>query len=179
FDDFDYVALGHLHGKQMIKRDEVRYCGTPLKYSFSEKDHAKSVTVVELSSKGDVRISERLLTPLHDLREIRGTYEEVTDRKNYEGTAVDDYLKIILTDENDIPEAIGKLRVIYKNLMKLEYDNARTRNREMMTDAEDVENKSPLELFAEFYEKQNSTPMTDEQRELVLECIESVWGDGS
>ena len=179
FDDFDYVALGHLHGKQKIKRDEVRYCGTPLKYSFSEKDHAKSVTVVELGSKGDVRISERLLTPLHDLREIRGTYEEVTDRKNYEGTAVDDYLKIVLTDENDIPEAIGKLRVIYKNLMKLEYDNARTRNREMMTDAEDVENKSPLELFAEFYEKQNSTPMTDEQRELVLECIESVWGDGS
>ncbi|MCR5291904.1 MAG: exonuclease SbcCD subunit D [Eubacterium sp.] len=175
FDAFDYVALGHIHGKQTIGRETVRYCGTPLKYSFSEKNHKKSVTVIEMGEKGNVSITEVPLVPLHDMREVRGTYDEVTLKKNYENTDTNDYVHIVLTDENDIPDAVGKLRVIYPFLMKLSYDNKRTAMQQDVTDAEDVENKSPLELFGEFYEKQNNQEMTEEQREFVQDLIESIW----
>nr|MCR5292104.1 exonuclease SbcCD subunit D C-terminal domain-containing protein [Eubacterium sp.] len=175
FDAFDYVALGHIHGKQSIGRKAVRYCGTPLKYSFSEKDHKKSVTLVEIGKKGNVDISEVPLIPKHDLREVRGSYDEVTMKSNYENTDTDDYVHIVLTDENDIPDAVGKLRVIYPNLMKLSYDNKRTAMQKEVTDAEDVEKKSPIELFGEFYEMQNNQEMTDEQREFVQNLIESIW----
>ena len=104
FDTFDYVALGHLHGKQKIGRDTVRYSGTPLKYSFSEKDHKKSITVVNIKGKGKIDISEIPLIPLHDMREIRGTYADLTLKKNYEGTNTEDYIHAILTDENDVLE---------------------------------------------------------------------------
>lgn len=175
FDDFDYVALGHIHGKQYIGRETVRYSGTPLKYSFSEKNHIKSVTIVELGEKGDVKIREKELVPQHDLREIRGTYAEITDRKNYAGTAVDDYIHIVLTDEEDIPDAIAKLRVIYKNIMKLTYDNKRTRENKVITDVTDVDRKTPIELFEEFYELQNNQKMSDEQKKFSLELINSIW----
>ncbi|MCR5747302.1 MAG: exonuclease SbcCD subunit D, partial [Lachnospiraceae bacterium] len=126
FDGFDYVALGHIHGKQAIGRETVRYCGTPLKYSFSEKDHKKSVTIVELEEKGTVNIREIPLIPKHDLREIRGTYDELMLKENYENTAKDDYIHAVLTDENDVIDAMAKLRVVYPNLMKVTYDNQRT-----------------------------------------------------
>ena len=120
FEPFDYVALGHIHGPQRIGRETVRYCGTPLKYSFSERNHVKSVTVVTLGEKGRTEIRTVPLIPLHDMREIRGTYEELTLRKNWEGTATDDYLHVILTDENDVPDAMARLRVIYPNIMKVD-----------------------------------------------------------
>ena len=175
FQDFDYVALGHLHGKQKISRETVRYCGTPLKYSFSEKDHKKSVTVVELKEKGTVTIDEVLLVPMHDMREIKGTYDELMSKKNYEGTDTDDYIHAVLTDENDVIDAIAKLRVVYPNLMKLSYDNKRTQSQQIVTDAENIEKKSPLELFEEFYEKQNNQSMTEEQKKLSQELIEAIW----
>ena len=175
FDGFDYVALGHLHGPQSVERETVRYCGTPLKYSFSESAHQKSVTVVELGNKGDVAVRTVDLTPLRDLREVRGTYAELTDRRTYEGTATADYLHVTLTDEQDVPDALGKLRCIYPNLMKLDYDNTRTRETAVIDGAQAVENKSPLQLFAEFYELQNNAPMSDEQSALVRDLIETVW----
>ena len=111
FDGFDYVALGHLHSPQKVGRDTLRYCGTPLKYSFSEAHQHKSATFVELGPKGEVTLSTAPLTPKHDLRELRGSYMELTDRRNYDGTAVDDYLHITLTDEQDVPDALARLRV--------------------------------------------------------------------
>ena len=177
FEDFDYVALGHIHGPQNIGSNQIRYCGTPLKYSFSEETHHKSVTVVNLAKKGDLELQLRPLTPRHDLRSIRGTFEELTSKSFYEGTATDDYLHIILTDEEDVPEAIGKLRIIYPNLMKLSYDNTRTRTNQVIEGAEDVQRKSPLELFDELYELQNNQPMSEEQRSFTQELIESIWED--
>ena len=173
FADFDYVALGHIHGPQNIGSNRIRYCGTPLKYSFSEEAHHKSVTVVNLGKKGDLELQLRPLTPRHDLRSIRGTFEELTSKSFYEGTATDDYLHIMLTNEEDVPEAIGKLRVIYPNLMKLSYDNTRTN--QVIEGAEDVQRKSPLELFDELYELQNNQPMSEEQRSFTQELIESIW----
>lgn len=175
FDGFDYVALGHIHGPQKIGRDTVRYCGTPLKYSFSEVKHQKSVTVVELRKKGNVEIRTVDLIPKHDMRELRGTYKELTDRKNYAGTAVDDYLHITLTDEEDVPDGMALLRTIYPNLMKLDYDNQRTRENRQIGQVNDIEKKTPLELFQEFYEQQNNQQMSEEQSAFAAELIERIW----
>jgi len=177
FDEFDYVALGHIHGPQHIGRDTVRYCGTPLKYSFSEAAHRKSVTVVELAEKGSVAVRTVPLVPLRDLRELRGTYLELTCRQNYIDTNTQDYLHITLTDEEDIPDAMSKLRVIYPNLMKLDYDNRRTRGSGQLQVTEELQRKTPLELFADFYEVQNNQPMTTEQLELTRTLIEHIWED--
>ena len=177
FDGFNYVALGHIHGPQNIGSTRVRYCGTPLKYSFSEANHHKSVTVVQLGEKGELTVSTLPLTPLRDLRQLRGTYEELTAKKNYENTAVEDYLHITLTDEEDVHEAMARLRVIYPNLMKLTYDNARTRSSGVLENAGDVQKKSHLELFRELYEQQNNQPMSQVQTDYLCALIESIWED--
>lgn len=175
FGPFDYVALGHIHGPQQVGRETVRYCGTPLKYSFSEAKHQKSVTVVELGEKGAVSVRTVPLTPMRDLAELRGTYEELTFRGFYDGTSYPrDYVHITLTDEEDIPNAVSKLRIIYPNLMKLDYDNKRTRAGIILEGAEDQQ-RSPLELLEEFYEKQNGQPMGEEQRAFAKSLMERIW----
>ena len=172
---FDYVALGHIHGPQNIGSNRIRYCGTPLKYSFSESGHHKSVTLVNLGAKGSLELQLRPLQPRRDLRQLRGSFAQLTDKGFYQGTATHDYLHIILTDEEDVPEAVGQLRVIYPNLMKLSYDNTRTRTNQTVDGAEDVQRKSPLELFDELYQLQNNQPMSERQRSFTLELIESIW----
>ena len=174
FDDFDYVALGHIHGPQNVGKNTVRYCGTPLKYSFSEISHKKSVTIVEMKEKGNVKVSTVELTPKLDMREIKGTYEELTFKKNYENTNTEDYLHIILTDEEDVADAVAKLRCVYPNLMKLDYDNTRTRNSLALTQAEETEKKSDTELLSEFFEKQNGKPLSDEQLEYAANLFEQI-----
>ena len=175
FEAFDYVALGHIHGPQNIGSNRIRYCGTPLKYSFSEERHYKSVTVVKLGQKGELSLELRPLEPRHDMRTLRGTFAELTDPAVYLGTPREDYLQILLTDEEDVPEAIGQLRVIYPNMMKLAYDNTRTRANRVLDTVADVERKTPLELFGELYETQNNRPMSPEQEAFVRELIESIW----
>ena len=175
FEKFDYVALGHLHGPQNIGSNRIRYCGTPLKYSFSEAGHHKSVTVVHLGEKGDLELELWPLRAKHDLRTIRGTFEQVSSKSFYENTPVDDYLHITLTDEDDVPEAMGKLRMIYPNLMTMSYDNTRTRTNQMIGGAEDVQQKTKLELFEEFYIKQNNQPMSDVQQSFIRDLIETIW----
>ena len=172
---FDYVALGHIHGPQNIGSNRIRYCGTPLKYSFSESGHHKSVTLVNLGAKGSLELQLRPLQPRRDLRQLRGSFAQLTDKGFYQGTATHDCLHIILTDEEDVPEAVGQLRVIYPNLMKLSYDNTRTRTNQTVDGAEDVQRKSPLELFDELYQLQNNQPMSERQRSFTLELIESIW----
>lgn len=175
FDAFDYVALGHIHRPQKVGRETIRYCGTPLKYSFSEAGHKKSVTVVTMEEKGEIIIDMIPLTPKHDMRKIKGSYEELTLKSNYIDTDVEDYLHVTLTDEEDVLDAIGKLRSIYPNIMKLEYDNARTRNQQTVVVDERVEEKSPEELVGEFYELQNNQELSEEQRSYLSEMIEKIW----
>ena len=166
FAPFDYVALGHIHGPQSFEGGRVRYCGTPLKYSFSECRHHKSITVAELGEKGSLHLRMLPLTPLRELRELRGSYAELTIRANYEGTATDDYLHLILTDEEDVPDALARLRVIYPNVMKLDYDNTRTRLSAELTAAPEAERRTEIDLFADFYALQNGQPLSEEQRAL-------------
>lgn len=178
FDDFDYVALGHIHRPQNVKSERIRYCGTPLKYSFSEAKDQKSVTVVELGEKGELTVRTIPLIPRHEMVELKGTYEELTLKSFYTGTTYqDDYTHITLTDEDDIPDAVAKLRVIYHNLMKLDYDNARTRHAAVITAAADAESKSPAQLFSDFYEMQNGIEMIPEQSEYIDSLIKNIWED--
>lgn len=178
FDGFDYVALGHIHGPQKIGRETVRYCGTPLKYSFSEIHHEKSVTIVEMKEKGNVEIRTRKLEPLRDWCEIKGIYMKLTEKSYYENLDRESYMHVTLTDEEDIPEAVRKLQVIYPNLMKLDYDNQRTRGKSSFAEIEEVEEKTPYDIFEELYEKQNNQPMSEEQTQLIQNLVEQIWEGG-
>ena len=178
FEGFDYVALGHIHRPQSCGADNIRYSGTPLKYSFSEAKDKKSVTVVELFEKGTVKISQIPLVPLRDMHEIKGTYNSVMMRDFYKDTTyTEDYMHITLTDEDDIPDAIGRLRTVYHNLMKLDYDNLRTRGENIIDNVKYEESKTPLEHFSEFYELQNNQPMSQMQHEFIKNLIEKL-GEG-
>ena len=176
FEGFDYVALGHLHGPQRAGGDHIRYCGTPLKYSFSEERHHKSVTMVTLGEKGSVQIDALPLSPLRDLKVIRGTYQELMARSYYQNTDLpESYLHIILTDEEDVPEALGRMRQVYPYIMKLTYDNTRTRDQQNPLDQRVDARKTPLELFRQLYEAQNNQPMTEQQDEFLARLIGAIW----
>lgn len=175
FAPFDYVALGHLHGAQHIGRETIRYAGSPLKYSFSEARQHKSVTVVTLGEKGDVQVRTAALTPLRELREIRGNYDELTARSFYEHTTYrSDYLHLILTDEQDVFDAMSRLRTIYPYLMTLDYDNARTRAAGGMSVPAETERCTPLELFEALYTRQNHRPMSEVQRAYIAQLMEQI-----
>ena len=173
FAPFDYVALGHLHGPQSIGEERVRYCGTPLKYSFSEVRHQKSVTVIKLEEKGTLNLRAVPLTPKRDMVELRGGFAQISSPAFYEQVDRDAYVRVILTDENDIYGAMGQLRSIYPNLMRLDYDNLRTRSGTAELEEADVK-RNPLELFEEFYQQQNHQPMSEEQRGYLAELLEAI-----
>ena len=130
-----------------------------------------------MRQKGETEIRTVPLEPMHDMREIRGTYNDLTLRTNYEGTATADYLHVILTDEEDVPDALARLRTVYPNIMKLDYDNTRTRNAGCMSAPEELERKSEIELFETFFEQQNGRPMSEEQRSFSGRLLEKVRED--
>lgn len=176
FESFDYVALGHIHGPQSMTKDTIRYAGTLLKYSFSECNHKKSITIVELKEKGQVSVETIPVKPLHDMRQIKGTYETLMSYDFYKEDNKEDYLRVILTDEEEIPDVMGRMRTVYPNIMKLEYENTRTKTIRQMEETQVTENKSPLNYFEEFYARQNNQEMTEEQRRLAQELIDKIWG---
>ena len=177
FDAFRYVALGHLHRPQSCGRPEVRYAGSPLKYSFSEAKDKKSLSMVEISAEGGISLTEIPLHPLHEWQDLRGSYEELTSRRLYEGTSyAEDYVRITLTDENDVPDAMRRLQTVYHQLMELRYDNTRTRNSlRLFQQMQDMKEKSPEALFAEWYEIQNGMPLSPEQSAYLKTKIQTIW----
>lgn len=178
FAAFDYTALGHIHRAQNVGSERVRYSGTPLKYSFAEWQQDKSVTLVELGEKGSVSVTALPLAPLRDLRKLRGSYEELMSRDFYDELPKDsdgllrDFYHLTLTDEEDVPDAVQKLRSVYKNLLQLEYDNKRTRTDNAIEGAERVVEKSPLELMEEFYQLQNNQALSEKQRAYLQGLLE-------
>ena len=176
FEPFDYVALGHIHSRQKCGSEKIWYCGTPLKYSFSEMNDVKSLTVLELGEAGTApSVRSVPLTPLHDMAELRGIFSELTDPFYYTNhPCKNHYLRIVLTDETDIPDAVSRLRLIYPNLMCLEYDNTRTRMNSEIADLEQAEQLSMFDLFSLFYEEQNGSAMSEEQRAYMQQLIEKI-----
>ncbi len=179
FAPFDYVALGHLHRPQYCGRATIRYSGSPLKYSFSEVFDKKSVTIIEISAGQAPVVTEHALTPLHEWYALRGTYDELTARDYYDGKGYQDaYVSITLTDEDDIPDGMRKLRTIYHRLMELSYDNKRTRaGMTNIGKPMNVNELNPIELFGELFEKQNAQPLTDRQRQYVNSLIDQVFNN--
>ena len=176
FSDFDYVALGHLHSPQYVGKENIRYSGTPLKYSFSEERDNKSITVIDLYEKGNFKISTLPLIPIRDLVTVKDKYENLMTKGFYEGKSLtSDYVNIILTDEEEVVDAALKLRTVYKNFMHLEYKNSRSQNSGEILSPE-RENKTPLEFFNELFKMQNSKEMTPQQsqyfEELALRVAE-------
>lgn len=171
FDGFDYVALGHIHGPQKIGRETVRYCGSPLKYSFSEWRHKKSVTIVELKEKGIVLLEQIPLQPIHDLREIRGTLSSLLQPEVVAQGDPQDYLRVILTDEIPPYDPLGQLRQVYPNLLRLDFERNEAAAMESITAAQDVEEKTIMELFSDFYEMANDRSMNEAERAVM----EQIW----
>lgn len=190
FDGFDYVALGHIHRSQNVAKDgngvgRIRYSGTPLKYSLSEAVHQKSVTVVELGAAvahegaAELRIREVPLTPMRDVRKIEGAFEELVSAEfrsaqERDGKCLDDYVYVVLTDENDVADAAAKLRAYYPNLMTLTYNNSRTRSVANL-DFENVDKKTPGEIFNDFFKEMNNREMDEDESDFVRNLIESIW----
>ena len=178
FADFDYVALGHLHRPQSCERPTIRYSGSPLKYSFSEVNDKKTITIADMDANGGVEFNFIPTSPLHDWVDLRGTYNELTALQYYDSKPElrENYVRVTLTDENDIPDAINKLRTIYHNIMEVLYDNKRTRTKSIVVnDIDATRQKTPTELFAEFYEMQNGeSSLTAEQQSFINEIMERV-----
>ena len=170
FADFEYTALGHLHRAQNIGSPRIRYCGTPLKYDFSEVKDSKSVTLVTLGEKGTAPVIETSpLVPFRDMQVITGTFDQLMKRERSE-----DYVKAILTDEHEEPDAIGKLRTHFPHIMMLDYDNRRTKAEPMLR-AVSIRQQTPLELFDDFYEAFHQERLNEEQRDILVPLIKSIW----
>jgi len=163
FDGFDYVALGHIHGPQKVLRDTVRYAGSPLKYSFSEAHHQKSVTVADMQEKGEVQLRTVPLYPLHDVRLIDGKLDDIM-RMPYS----EDYVWITIRDELPPPDARVTLSVNFPNMMKFSVVNSKTKFDLDVKATENMENKSVLELFEDFYRLQNNDQLPGDMHMQVL-----------
>lgn len=176
FDDFDYVAIGHVHRPQKIGRDTARYAGTMLKYSFSEINHNKTVPIIDFKEKGNIEINLKELAPIRDMREIKGPIEELLKKENYEKGNINDYIKAIITNEETVYDAIGQIRRIYPNTLKLEIRNSKTINsvEEQNLNLEKAKKKSELELFSDFYKSQNNVDLDENQKEIIKDIISEV-----
>lgn len=171
FEPFDYVALGHLHRPQSVGKSTIRYCGTPMKYSFAEVNHKKSITVPELGAKGDVNISEIPLIPKREWVEKKGKFDDLIRESS------DDYVKVLLTDADDVYNAMTRLRESYPHILFMDYERAQTVSSYDFAEIETVKNSSPIELFGEFYKLQNGgREMNDRQIEIVKELFEEIAG---
>ena len=174
FAAFDYTALGHIHRPQDIGGSKaLRYSGTPLKYSLAEIDQEKSVTVLELGAKGDVRTRLLPLKPLREVLLLRGAYDELISRDFYSRLDTEAYVQLVLTDEEEVPDAMRKLQGVYRHVLGLRYENRRT----AQTACEAPESgarKPPLELFREFYAWQNNQECSAEQEAVLQALLEEV-----
>lgn len=176
FKSFDYVAIGHVHRPQKIGRDTARYAGTILKYSFSEINHNKSIPIIDIKEKGNITINLLPLKPLRDMREIKWPIEELIKEENYKEGNLEDYIKAIITNEEPVYDAIGKIKKIYPNTLKLEIQNSKTinKNEEQNINLEELKKKSELELFSDFYKLQNNLDLNEKQKEIVKNIISEV-----
>lgn len=175
FAGFTYTALGHLHGPQQAGSPRVRYAGSLLKYSFSEAKQNKSVTLVQMDGKGELQLTCKDLIPLRNMRKIQGSLEELLEPSVYEDTNVEDYLHVILTDEGELLDPMGKLRVVYPNVLSLEIEVKERQVGENKTSAgAGYKQKSKLDLFGDFYKDMTGQEFSQEKVDIVAKTISQV-----
>lgn len=176
FDDFDYVALGHLHKPQNVGRDTVRYAGTPLKYSFSEISHKKSMTIVDIKEKGNIQIQEIPLHPAWDLVELRGSLDELISSSIAGSVEKNSFVKITLTDEVLKNDALDILRQFYPYIVSIGYDNSMTRDNNIIQNTSISEEEDPQQIVEELFVQQNNREMNDVEKYLIKKLVKKVWG---
>lgn len=176
YEKFDYVALGHIHGPQKIGRETARYAGTILKYSFSEVKQKKSITIIDYKEKNNLNINLEALKPLRDMRVIKGPIEELVKEENYSGTNRDDYIRAIITNEEPVYDAIGKIKKIYPNTLRLDIENSKmTINANIkLSDLDNIKKKDEVELFNEFYKFQNNKELDELQLEIIKNVVKEA-----
>lgn len=177
FKDFDYTALGHIHSQQKIGKNNVFFCGTPLKYSVSEFDQVKKMPIISLAEKGKVDIEMIPLIPKRDLRKITGTLDEILSNAKNDPNNHEDFIDITLTNEDEVMDAMASLRTVYPNVLKISYDNKASRAAENVEKFSGVNEKKPLEIFEVFYQSRRGTEMNDEQKNYIQALIEKIWGE--
>lgn len=177
FKDFDYTALGHIHRQQKIGKYNVMFCGTPLKYSTSEFEHKKVMPLITLGEKGKVDIELLPLVPKRDLRKITGTLDEIMTAANTDPYNHEDFIDIVLTDENEVMDAISTLRTVYPNVLKITYDNMASRAAENVERLGAVDKKNPFEIFEAFFNSRRGRDMDEDEKEYVHSLIEKIWGE--
>ncbi|HJC83609.1 MAG TPA: exonuclease SbcCD subunit D [Candidatus Anaerostipes avicola] len=174
FDPFDYVALGHIHKPQAMGRPQVRYSGSILKYSFSEIRKEKEVVLLHIEENKKMEMSFRKLKPLRDMREIKGTIRQLMEGEIRLGNQ-EDYMQVTLTDEEEILDAIGKVRTVFPNVMQICLENRRyARQQQIRAEEQDILHQDPLQLFAEFYKMQNNIELEEEEAEKIKTIFEEV-----
>ena len=172
FDGFDYAALGHIHSPQCVGREEVRYSGSPLKYSLSEVNNDKSVPMITLGDKGDVKIELLKLRPLRDMRHLKGPIEKLLDKSNISGP--EDFIYATLTNEDIINDAMGIMQQVYPNTVRIDYDNSRTRELERIDITAITQHRSFDELISDFYRKMYSCEISEEELQVMMETAKEA-----
>ena len=177
FKGFDYVALGHLHEPKRVSAndDSIRYSGSPLKYSISEKSHKNSVSIVEIDDDG-VKVKEIPVKPYKDIRVLKGTLESLMDKEHLKTQKTDDYIHFILTDDGELFEPMAQLKAVYENPLSLEREYKRDlKNSSIDIKIEDM-NKNKAELFKGFYRNVMNTELSDKRFEILKDIVEEVEG---
>ena len=175
FNPFDYVALGHFHGAQTLLSGKVRYCGSPLKYSFNELKQNKTVTIVEFKSKDmPPIITEYPITPLHELREMRGKYLLLASDEFRKEQDREAYFRIILTDEEIDQGAPLRLKSFYPNILEYRYENSTTMNIAQKQNTPNLEEKTPIEIVSSFFKQQLGKDITPEQMAYATKTIDDL-----
>lgn len=176
YDKFDYVALGHIHGPQRIGRDTARYAGTVLKYSFSEVNQKKALTIIDYKEKGNLKYKTIPLVPIRDMRVIKGPIEELLKEENYIGTNRNDYIRAIITNEEPIYDAIGQIKRVYPNTLRLDIENSKYKNKyeNKLSNIDEIKKRDELELFNEFFKFQNNNKLNKMQTEIMKNIISDV-----
>lgn len=178
FSDFNYTALGHLHGRQRVKGEKVMYSGSIMKYSFSEVKHKKGVNIVDIDENGEVDVNFRQLIPLRDMRIIKGEIDKLLDEEVYKDTNTEDYLKVILTDKGELIDPINKLRQVYPNVLSLErLENINSSENLKELEGSGVKKKSKLDLFEEFYNCITEDEFGSDKKDIIKSVIEEVQGE--
>lgn len=175
FDDFDYVALGHLHKPQSVGRDSVRYAGTPLKYSFSEISHVKSITIVEIAEKGNLHIDEIPLIPMQDVIVLKGSFDRLISKSYLDSVDRESFVKIVLTDEIVRADAINYLRIYYPYILSLSYENRMTEKSNLVENNISHKEKNPKELIEELFLQQNNRELNNTENQILDEIVDEIW----
>lgn len=175
FDCFDYVALGHLHGRQKVGREEIRYSGSLMKYSFSEINHKKGVVIIEIDGNKKINIRQEELRPKRNMRIIRGPLDELIKAGLEDYSNREDYIQAILTDEGEIIDPIGKLRSAYPNIMILKREEKKDIGTSLTAASKGYKSKTELELFEEYYDRLGSGEFTEEKKEVIRNVVNEVF----